>query len=59
MSDQLFQSLALGLYLVAMLGIGYYAYRQTSSHEDYMLADRNLKPWIAALRPELPICPGG
>ncbi|MCF8611784.1 sodium/proline symporter PutP [Gordonia sp. HY285] len=45
-----FQIFAVVLYFTAMLGIGYYAYRKTKNDLDgYMLADRGLKPWIAAL----------
>ena len=41
---------AVGLYFAAMLGIGWYAYRQTRDNlDDYMLAGRGLKPWVAAL----------
>lgn len=49
MSDQIFLYIALGLYLVLMLAIGYVAFRRTSSHEGYMLAGRGLPPWVAAL----------
>lgn len=49
MSDRTFQIIALGIYFVVMLAIGFYAYRRTRSHEDYMLAGRGLRPWTAAL----------
>ncbi|USQ76822.1 sodium/proline symporter PutP [Ornithinimicrobium cryptoxanthini] len=49
MSDQTFQLIAIGIYFAAMLGIGFYAYRQTSDLDDYMLAGRNLPPGVAAL----------
>ncbi|MCB0949623.1 MAG: sodium/proline symporter PutP [Mycobacterium sp.] len=49
MSDSTFQLLAIGLYFAVMVGIGYYAYRQTSDLEDYMLAGRKLTPGVAAL----------
>lgn len=49
MSDQTYQLAALAIYFAAMLAIGYYAYRRTASHEDYMLAGRNLPSWAAAL----------
>ncbi|MGO1876567.1 sodium:solute symporter family transporter, partial [Agrococcus casei] len=32
-----------------MLVIGYYAYRKTKGHSDYMIAGRSLPPWVAAL----------
>src|SRR5690606_13076983 len=40
---------AISLYFLGMLGIGYYAYFQTSSLDDYMLAGRRLPPSVAAL----------
>lgn len=49
MSDRTYQLIALIAYFVAMLGIGYYAYRRTSGHEDYMLGGRRLSPTTAAL----------
>lgn len=49
MSDQTFQIAALVIYFAVMIAIGLYAYRKTKSHEDYMLAGRNLPPWTAAL----------
>ncbi|MEV7529178.1 sodium/proline symporter PutP [Agrococcus sediminis] len=49
MSDITFQLLAIGLYFAAMIAIGVYAARKTKSHEDYMLAGRDLHPATAAL----------
>jgi sodium/proline symporter len=49
MSDQAYEIAALVVYFAAMIGIGYYAYRQTGNHEDYMLGGRKLPPWTAAL----------
>ena len=49
LSDQAFQMLAIVIYFAAMLGIGFYAFRRTQNLDGYMLADRELKPWIAAL----------
>lgn len=37
------------VYMLAMIFIGYYAYRRTSSHSDYMLGGRGLTPGVAAL----------
>ncbi len=37
------------LYLLGMLGIGYYFYRKTSTVSDYILGSRNLPPSVAAL----------
>jgi sodium/proline symporter len=49
MPDQVFIYIAIGLYFAGMIAIGVHAARKTSSHEDYMLAGRNLPPWVAAL----------
>ncbi|QVQ52861.1 sodium/proline symporter PutP [Spiractinospora alimapuensis] len=49
MSDQTYQVIALLVYFGVMIAIGYYAYRQTTDHEGYMLAGRKLPPWTAAL----------
>lgn len=49
MSDQTFQLIAIGLYFITMLAIGFYAYRQTTDLDDYMLAGRKLHPGVAAL----------
>ncbi|AUH69542.1 sodium/proline symporter PutP [Gordonia sp. PS3] len=48
--EKTIQLVAVALYFAAMLGIGWYAYRRTrNSLDDYMLAGRGLKPWVAAL----------
>ncbi len=49
MSDQIYLYIALGIYFAAMIAIGFFAYRNTSGHEGYMLAGRGLPPWVAAL----------
>ncbi|WP_029149749.1 sodium/proline symporter PutP [Microbacterium indicum] len=41
--------IALGVYLVAMIAIGYYGFRRTKNHDDYMLGGRDLPPAVAAL----------
>ncbi len=42
--------LALAIYFIAMLAIGLYAYRQSSSNlSEYMLGGRKLGPGITAL----------
>lgn len=41
--------ISIGIYLVLMLGIGYYAYKRTFSLSDYMLGGRNLGPAVTAL----------
>lgn len=49
MSDHGFQLLAIGIYMVAMLVIGWYAYKKTSNLSDYMLGGRGLGPAVTAL----------
>ncbi|CAM3824225.1 sodium/proline symporter PutP [Tsukamurella strandjordii] len=50
MSESTYQTIAVTLYFVAMLGIGWFAYSRTRDNlDDYMLAGRGLKPWVAAL----------
>lgn len=49
MSDQVWLYIALGVYFAAMILIGFRAYQKTAGHEGYMLADRGLPPWVAAL----------
>ncbi len=49
MSDHGFQLLAIGIYMIAMLVIGWYAYKKTSNLSDYMLGGRGLGPAVTAL----------
>ncbi|MGO2659935.1 sodium/proline symporter PutP [Mycetocola reblochoni] len=49
MTDEGFQLIAITLYFIGMLLIGWFAYRRTSDLDDYMLAGRGLKPGVAAL----------
>lgn len=49
MSDNGFQLLAIIIYMVAMIAIGWYAYKRTSSLNDYMLGGRHLGPAVTAL----------
>ena len=41
--------LAIGLYLLILLSIGYYSYRKTHDISDYMLGSRSLSPMVTAL----------
>ena len=41
--------ISLGVYFIAMLLIGFYAYRKTSNLNDYMLGGRGLGPSVTAL----------
>ncbi|WGH90538.1 sodium/proline symporter PutP [Auritidibacter ignavus] len=49
MNDQFFIYLAIGIYFLVLIGIGVAAYLRTSDHEGYMLANRGLPGWVAAL----------
>lgn len=49
MSDNSYQLLAIIIYMVAMLVIGWYAFRKTSNLSDYMLGGRGLGPAVTAL----------
>ena len=49
MSDNTFQLLAIVIYMIAMLGIGWYAFAKTSNLTDYMLGGRSLGPAVTAL----------
>ncbi|WP_051992308.1 sodium/proline symporter PutP [Mobilicoccus pelagius] len=49
MSPLLYQALAMGVYLLVMLAIGWYSYRRTHSLDGYMLGERDLSPSVAAL----------
>ena len=49
MSSDMYQLIAIVLYLAAMLIIGYYAFRRTSNLTDYMLGGRSLGPAVTAL----------
>lgn len=48
-SGEFYQLLAIILYMVGMLGIGWYAYRRISNLNDYMLGGRSLGPAVTAL----------
>lgn len=49
MSPIAYQIVAMVLYLVAMLLVGWYSYRRTRDLNDYMLGGRDLPPAVAAL----------
>ena len=50
MSDQTFQTIAIVIYFAGMLTIGWFAYHRTKNNlDEYMLADRGLRPGTAAL----------
>ncbi|MFB7156568.1 MULTISPECIES: sodium/proline symporter PutP [unclassified Lysinibacillus] len=49
MSENTYQLLAIIIYMIAMLGIGWYAFIKTSNLTDYMLGGRSLGPAVTAL----------
>lgn len=49
MSAETYQIIAIIIYMIAMLAIGYYAYRKTTNLNDYMLGGRDLGPAVTAL----------
>jgi len=49
MSAETYQLIAIIIYMIAMLAIGYYSYRKTTNLNDYMLGGRNLGPAVSAL----------
>lgn len=49
MSNNVLIIIAFGFYLLVMMGIGFYAFKKTSSTEDYFLGGRSLGAWVAAL----------
>ena len=42
-------------YIIAMVGIGLYAYKATSDFSDYILGGRSLGSFVTALQPVLQI----
>lgn len=49
MSEELYHGIAIGLYLLVMLLIGWYGYKKTTDLDDYMLGGRNLGALVTAL----------
>ncbi|CAM2792273.1 sodium/proline symporter PutP [Actinomyces slackii] len=49
MTDTTFEAIAMIVYFVAMIMIGLWAYVRTNDLDDYMLAGRDLNPFVAAL----------
>lgn len=49
MTDTTFEAIAMVTYFVAMIMIGLWAYVRTNDIDDYMLAGRDLNPFVAAL----------
>jgi sodium/proline symporter len=49
MTDNTYQLIAILIYMVAMLVIGWFAYRRTATLTDYMLGGRGLGPTVTAL----------
>ena len=49
MTDQTWYILAIIIYMAGMLAIGYWSYKQTNNYDDYVLAGRQLNPFVAAM----------
>ncbi len=49
MSNEMYQIIAIGIYMAVMLYIGWYAYKKTANLTDYMLGGRSLGPAVTAL----------
>ena len=49
MSEVVIHAIVLGLYLLAMLGVGLYFYRKSKSQSDYFLGGRNLNAWVTSM----------
>lgn len=49
MSEHAFQLVAIAIYMLVMLAIGWYAFARTKSLNDYMLGGRGLGPAVTAL----------
>lgn len=49
MNDLTWQAIAIVIYMLAMVLIGWYAYKRTSNLNDYMLGGRGLGPAVTAL----------
>ena len=49
MTETTFEAIAMVIYFVAMIMIGLWAYVRTNDIDDYMLAGRDLNPFVAAL----------
>ena len=49
MEEQAVTLVVLGVYLLAMLGVGLYFYRRTSTLDEFLLGGRQLNSWVTAL----------
>ena len=49
---------AIVIYMLVMLAIGYWSYRQTDEYDDYMLAGRGLNPFVLWKRRKLSVAQG-
>lgn len=49
MTQETYKLIAIGLYMLMMLLVGWYAFRKTSNLTDYMLGGRSLGPAVTAL----------
>lgn len=49
MTEHTWFIVAIIIYMAVMLAIGYWSYRKTDQYDDYVLAGRDLNPFVAAL----------
>ena len=49
MPENAYIIISFALYLIVMLAIGIYFYFKTKNLSDYILAGRNLNPWVTSL----------
>lgn len=49
MSQTTWFIIAIVIYMLVMLAIGFWSYSKTTKYDDYVLADRGLNPFVAAL----------
>ncbi len=49
MQDSVVHIIVLTLYLLGMLGIGFFFFKKNETQSDYLLGGRSLNPWVAAL----------
>ena len=49
MQDVVVHGIVLGIYLLAMIGVGLYFFSRNRDQKDYLLGGRSLNPWVTAM----------